>query len=284
MTKFLTLCDSGYKSKALAMHKSLCDTMTHDDWVLHWLCINPSLFQEVVEMRLKNVVAWDLETLEDLHKAEFDIARNNPATVWGGQYSNFVWTLTPWIMDYFLKSARDGESIMYIDADIYFYQSPELIFDVVGDKSLGIHTHRFSGPYNPNMITGYFNVGVVVFRHDPYGLEMAAKWKNWMLYPNHEYAKQYGQCGDQALISLLYEQYTNNVCVFDWEWDKKYQHLAPWATHDIDGKTMVFAHMSHFTLTEDGYRDNTHNEWHPTREKGVKEFYDKYHKVIRSFE
>lgn len=281
MIKLLTVCDSGYTLKGLAMHKSLCDTI-EGDFVLFWLCLDEELYENLRDRHLKGVVLFRLSVLEDLHN-EITYARTLPATQWGGQASTFVWTLCVWFYEYVLNTLRDDEVLLYVDSDIYFYESPQLLLDTMKEASFGIHTHRFSGPYSNKHITGYFNVGVVGLRHDPYGIEIARKWKGWMMQPDNEYSKIYGRTGDQGWVSLLYEQYIDKTCVFDWEWSKDRQHGAPWAVHDIEGKKVVFWHFSHFTLTEDGYRDNTHNEWHPTREKGVKKFYDDYHEVIRSF-
>lgn len=276
MINLLTLCDNGYYEKGRALHYSLIQHC--GDFILHWLCLDEAIYDRLTADGLDNVVLYRLSDMEREHP-ELIEAKQNPATTWGTQWSQYCWTLNPWFTNWILKNKiEDGEKLISVDSDIFFYRSPQEILDAVGNKSVGIHTHRFSGPYDSHSITGYFNVGVVVFTKDHSGIEMSDFWEYCMLNPDNKFAAQYGKCGDQAYVSLFYENWRNDVCVFDRE---GIRHFAPWATEKYLNNNPHFLHFSHFTMTNDGWRDNTHGEWNPSKEPHIKPYYEEYYKIIK---
>ena len=55
--------------------------------------------------------------------------------------------------------------ITYLDADLYFYGSPEPIFTELGDRSILVIEHRYPGRLKGNDRFGLFNV-----RYEPSGM------------------------------------------------------------------------------------------------------------------
>lgn len=285
---FCTHCDKNYFYKAFALYKSLTEQC--ESFTLHWLCNDEDTYNCVTTLNLPNIVAYslaELENNEDLAKA-----KNNPPSRYGDQYSQYMWTLTPYFTNHLLSIIPKGEKLMYCDADIFFYRNPRIIFDIVGDKSAGIHTHRFGGKFR-DQDNGWYNVGVMVFTNNDKGKEVSDKWKSWLLNPNNEYYAKYGTCGDQKYLELIKDQYEEDVCVFD---DIRCSHLAPWNCSNLrhsenkmieyngDWSPVVFFHFSHFNINiETGqWRDSNNGEWSPARDYAIQKYYNAYALSIKA--
>jgi len=276
--KFCTIADKNYLTKALAMYQSLCENV--DSFKLYLLCLDDETYLKLEELELPNIQIFRLALLESLD-IQLQKAKNNPATKYGTQYSQYCWCLTPYFTHYILKNyVKDGEYLTYIDADIYLYGSPEAILSELNGKSIGIHTHRFTPP-KKDVLSGWYNVGIVVFKKNVYGLTMSENWKNWMLYPNNEYYMKYGTCGDQKYLEL-FEQLCDGVCIFD----RNILHGAPWCCNDLNGKQILWYHFSHFNHDKNGWKDHLNNppEWRPSGYTFIKPYYENYYKIIQKYE
>lgn len=269
---FCTIADKNYLTKALAMYQSLCDNV--DDFTLYFLAIDEYAYYNLIKLSLPNIKIFLLSNLED-NDIELQTAKDNPATKYGTQYSQYCWTLTPYFTNYVLSNfIESNEYLMYVDADIYFYNTPQIILDEMKEKSVGIHTHRFTPPFK-EVDTGWYNCGIVVFKNDFVGIEISNKWKSWLLNQNNEYFEKYGTCGDQKYLELF--QRFCDVCVFD----ENILHGAPWCCNDLKGKNILWYHFSHFNYTDTEYKDNYKGEWKPTAHSFIKPYYDNYFKVIQ---
>lgn len=60
--------------------------------------------------------------------------------------AEYCWTATPFTIYYVIKKFN-FESCTYLDADVYFYLSLEIIFDEFGDNAILITEHRFVPKY-----------------------------------------------------------------------------------------------------------------------------------------
>lgn len=264
---FCTHCDKNYFYKAFALYKSLTEQC--ESFTLHWLCNDEDTYRRVTTLNLPNIVAYslaDLEKYEDLRKA-----KDNPPCKYGTQYSQYCWTLTPYFISYLLM--RIEGKLIYCDSDIYFYKSPKIILDIIGDKAVGIHTHRFGGAYR-DCETGWYNVGVIVFDDSLTSRMICNEWKRWMLDTNNEYYNTHGMCGDQKYLDLFPKLWPDDICVFD---DERCQHMAPWCCHPVVNDP-VFFHFSHFNIDmETGqWRDSNNGEWSPARDFAIQKYYNAY--------
>ena len=90
-------------------------------------------------------------------------------------------------------------------------QDPKLIFDEVGEKSVGIIRHR----HNTNLsVDGEYNVGTVYFRNSDLGIKTL---KNWMECVILETRPDLATCGDQKyleLFELICGGPFNELCVY----------------------------------------------------------------------
>jgi hypothetical protein len=290
---FCTVCDSGYLLKGMALYESLV-LQFEDKFILHWLCIDDGIFDVLTKLGLEHVNSVKLSEIEKKDKELCD-AKNNPASEYGDQYSQYCWSLTPYFINYCLYHfVKEDELLIYVDSDIYFFHSPKQIIEAVGEKSIGIHTHRFGGDYREDINTGWYNVGVVVFRKDRIGWDISSRWKHWLLKTDHEYYKSHGTTGDQKYLELFAKiAGKEHVCVFDVEFP--IGHLAAWNSDNLKHpefgyieiyggiQPMVFFHYSHFTydFIEDKWSDSYHGEWNPAKDPHVKVYFEKYYEAIK---
>lgn len=272
--------------QGLALYNSL---QKHEkEFKLYWLCIDDETYTQLKRLDFKNIVLFRLSHFESQDESLRN-AKLNPACLYGTQYSQYCWALTPYFINYILNFyTLEDKMLMYIDSDIIFYESPRHILNDIGDCSIGIHSHRGESKYdvvtNP---VGEFNVGVVVFRNDEIGRQAAAWWKNCLLNTDNKYYKVYGTCGDQKYLDLFIPLF-KSVCVFD---RKTCGYLAPWCfdnvTHLEDEKSIIykgikqkviFYHFSHFTydLSLGIWNDSYNGEWHPGKNIFVKKYYQDY--------
>lgn len=290
MKYFCTHSDQNYLAKGLAMYNSVISTM-QEDFTMFYLCLDDKTYNTIKALcqrsgykKLRPIQLNHLFTKKALEKL-----KSNPRSEYGDEYSQFCWALTPyftwWLMLYMVP---DNDELLYCDADLYFYHSPEHIFNACSNHSVGIHRHRFSN-YNPDTNNvGEFNVGCVYFRNNGAGFKVAEFWKCLMQNPNNEYAKKYGTCGDQKYWDLLYPMFRGNICIFDVD-DSNIAHGAPWnfshykfiqpdrVSFKEREQLLVFNHFSHFNSDGREWRSSNHGEWAPEEQgEEIKKHYQHY--------
>jgi hypothetical protein len=288
MIHFCTIFDKNYAHKGITLIRSIKQhcKQPHKIYVL---CLDMPSFQMMVKMAMPDIYLMGIELLE-LCDPELRAAKNLPISNYGTPEANYIWRLTPYFINYVLNhmgrnaGMKAGEKLMYVDSDIYFYDTPEKIFDVVGDKSMGIHTHRFGGPFQSTRDVGWFNVGVVVFTNDVKGRMLSDMWKGFVIKHDHELYSEYGTCGDQKYLDYFYQNFQGMISVFDEE--GSVHHAAPWCAPA--GPALDFYHFSHFRVTGDwnkpdqmGWADSNNGEWHPTSNEVVKQIYKNYFQQLK---
>lgn len=273
---FCTHCDINYLSKGLAMYQSLKERC--GKFTLYWLCNDDKTWEILIKLNHHDILPVKLSDLEASY-TELRTAKNN--SNYGNAYEQYMWSLTPmWIDEVLRGFVHKNEWLFYIDADVYLFDDPQKIIDKAGNRSICLHTHRFTPPYK-DIDTGWYNVGLMGFKNDPVGRKISSKWLEWMRDPHNEYAKQYGTCGDQKYVECFFKETAeSNIYVFD----EDFLHGAPWCCNDIAGKDILMFHFSHFTRTDTGYSDNVKGEWRPTRHGNVKRIYDDYFEKIKEAE
>lgn len=276
---FCTTGDSNYLLKGLALLSSLKQHVK-EDLILYWLCIDDQVYDRLQEINDPNVSCYRLSDLEK-KDLSLEAAKNIPPSNYGSQRDNYIWSLTPYFINYLLdKIVPDNELLIYCDNDIFFLKDPKTIVDVIGDKEMGIHTHRFP-PTRKKTDVGTYNVGVTVLRKSNMGLMISRLWKQWVHNTSNPFYEEYGRCGDQGYLVPLVQMFPTSIRVFDE--DSPISHLAPWCPK-LDGRDVVFFHFSHFNydLSRKIWSDNYKGEWHPTKYPHIVPYYELYFNTITS--
>ena len=173
---YCTIFDKNYLLKAMTMGRSL-EKNSNEEVNLYCLCLDDEAYSQISTITLDNVNIHAYSVTE-LERKFVGIrrARTLPVGEYGNQHAAFCWAMTPWFINFLLRNVLT--KVMYVDSDIYFYKSPELIsYDCIG-YDVGLHTHRFSSFDIRKQNVGKYNVGVVFFRSSKMGLKISTQWKD----------------------------------------------------------------------------------------------------------
>lgn len=284
---FCTTSDKNYLVKGLALYQSI-ERFYGKEFKIYWLCLDDETFDFFTKGKGTAFACVHPIPLKSMEGQDSMItqARKNPGTQWADSNINFIWCITPyfiwWVLQYFLDST--ATQLMYIDSDILFYQHPQKIFDAVGYKDIGIHTHRFTPPRKWTEV-GWYNVGVMVFKNNKPAAFIANNWMRWCLaHPAaNPYYQDYGTTGDQKYLELIEKKWPESICVFDE--GTGISHLAPWCTHIDEEKDMCFFHFSHFQFIINSmnyeWRDSMNGEWNPSALQHIKPYYINYFQTLK---
>jgi hypothetical protein len=166
---FCTYFDSKYLARALALHASLvrhCSSFT-----LWALCLDESSEKVLSKLALPSVETIPLVTLE-ADDPELSGAKANRSLI------EYYFTCTPSLPLHILRRQPAVDLITYLDADLWFFGDPRVVFAELGQKSVGIIPHRFAEAIRDRECFGVYNVGWVSFRRDGPGLECLEYWRS----------------------------------------------------------------------------------------------------------
>ena len=205
MRHYCTYFDFNYIKQGLALHASMeKHCQPYHLWILAlceetWGYLTRRLLPNVTVVNMRGFETPALQSVRD-----------------GRTWQEYMWTLTPSWMLYVLQ--RRGP-VSYIDADCFFFSSPEPIYEEIGGAPLGITPHRFWGRHTHFKVNGLYNVGLVYASHE--GIPCIKEWASQCIEWCHR-RNEDGKFADQKYLD---------------EWPEKRQahpiehlgaNLAPW--------------------------------------------------------
>jgi hypothetical protein len=117
----------------------------------------------------------------------------------------YLWTCTPSIILYTFKSFNI-ESCTYLDADIYFYNSPEIIINEIYENSVLITGHNYTKKYDDTILSGKYCVQFLTFKNNEKGIKVLKHWRKSCI--DWCYAKgENGKFGDQKYLDNWLENF-----------------------------------------------------------------------------
>ena len=225
MLNLCTIADNSFLIKFLAFRRSV--KKYKKNYRIELLCMDQKIYDNL-NNKYNDVRCHLLQDL--LHKDKLlEKAKNNDPSyealnvsagnIEEAKRMQFIWALASYFSWYCLTQL-ELEDIIYADADLYFFNSLEVLENLKDYGSIGLIENRV--PYNST--NGKYNVGLVYFKNDKSGYECLEFWKNCLLDENNKYAKEYGTCGDQKYLELF-------SSLFDrvFRLDNLIGHLAPWS-------------------------------------------------------
>ena len=239
---YCTYFDSGYLSRGLALIESL---RRHGDdspvWVL-------ALDQEARDyLDAASIPGVSAIGIEDLEAAVPELAPLKAERSRMEYYFTATPLLVRWVMD---RVAAPGTVAIYLDADLFFFDDPELVLDSLGSGSVGIIEHGYPPSRAAKLAKyGRFNVGWVGIRDDVAGRACVDWWSASTLKWCSDTPSE-GRYADQGYLDRFPELFDAVVVL-----PSKGFNLAPWNTagrklehHDggvnIDGRDrLVFMHF-----------------------------------------
>lgn len=250
---FCTYFDHRYLAQGLALHASLsavCESFTL--WVL---ALSEEAERILAAAKLTNLRVMPLHALET-YDPDLRASRANRSLV------EYYFTCSPCLPRYLLNEQTDMHEVTYLDSDLYFFSSPEPVFDEIGAASAAITPHRFTpDSARSHARYGLYNVGWLTFRDDGDGRACLEWWRErcieWCFdrveadrYADQKYLDRF-----QALFKSVHAIAHPGA------------NLAPWnlANHEVDwrddavrvdGRELVFFHFQGLRRLSDGWYDS----------------------------
>lgn len=170
MINFCTLFDSYYLDKGLALCRSL--ERVSDDYTLYIFCFDDKSMDVLKKLNLKNVVLIHHTVIETPRLLKLKGERSK---------AEYCWTCTPVIVEYVLDHYK-VDSCTYIDADLYFYENPEILFSEIREAGCNtvITEHRFPDDLSGRKWlrkSGKYCVEFNYFDQSEYSREALKWWK-----------------------------------------------------------------------------------------------------------
>ena len=214
MLNFCTLFDSFYLSRGLMMYESLKE---HTKNFHLYIFTFDQLSNDILNnLKLEKVTVISLSDFENDELLKVKTKRSK---------AEYCWTCTPSTIHYILEN-YDVLNCTYIDADLFFYRSPEILIQEMYDagKNVLITEHRYNklAKIRDKERAGKFCVQFITFTNDEDSKEVLNEWKDKCI--DSCYAKyEDGKFGDQKYLD---------------EWPGKYENIhilenlgggvAPW--------------------------------------------------------
>lgn len=134
MMVFCTLFDSYYLDKGLTLYRSL--EKVGNNFKLYIFCFDQKSYDVLNKMKLANVIVVLHTEIEDEVLLKLKGERSK---------AEYCWTCTPVIIEYVLNHFKE-DSCTYIDADLYFFKDPQILFDEIREAkaNIVITEHRFT--------------------------------------------------------------------------------------------------------------------------------------------
>lgn len=265
MRDYVSLTDRNYLPKLVAMHGSLLKHSS-EEFRLHVLCLDDATFYLLYELQLENV--------ERIYYPEFERGMHLAPIKASRTYQEFCWSCSSQACEWVMPWTEDG--ICYVDADVFFYSDPKVIFDEVGEKSIGVVPHRFNAKDHARLAkNGLFNVGIMVFRQTDAGRKCLTKWadnvRGWC-----QNAHEGGKFADQAYLDHFELDYPGEVRVIE----NLGVNLGPWSI----GNFAITERSGQVHVNEDAlcafhfheYRDPQHLTGWPLRPEDKRLVYAPY--------
>jgi hypothetical protein len=246
---FVTYFDVNYAARGLAMVDSLLRSRPHSTITV--LCLDDQT-ADIVRAELDDrVTTVSCATLAGREPRLNEVHADR--TAW-----EFYATHKPVFIDWALDQSPVGASVSFIDADTFFFSSPEPIFAEVESSSVAVSPHRFNRASRHLSIYGQFNAGFGVWRNDAIGRQCVRDWIEQCLDWCYCRVEADGRFMNQGYLGAWPSRY-GRVAVIG----HPGANLGPWnvGSHRlecarrrvlVDGQALVFFHFSGVSHTREG--------------------------------
>ena len=208
------------------------------------MCMDDESFSFLDSNPIENTIPIHYSKMETTFP-ELLVAKQNRNRV------EYFFTCSPAVCNYIIKNNLDLESITYLDADLYFFSSPKIIFDEIKNKSIAIIEHRFNWITKRQIKYGKFNVGWITFKNNNQGLNCIKEWMEDCLSWCYQKVEK-DRFGDQKYLNSWPNKYDDLHVI-----NAKGANIAIWNIGNykltklqnqvyIDDEKLIFYHFANF--------------------------------------
>ena len=197
-------------------------------WVL---CLTAECHNAITRLGWPDIIPIQLEDFERGDR-ELQQAKMNRSPV------EYYFTCSPVLPLYVLTHNPEVDLITYVDSDLYFFSSPEPIFEEMGNHSIAITPHRYAPELRSLESFGFYNVGWLSFKRDEEGMACLAWWRDRCIEWCHDYVEE-NRYADQKYLNQFPQRFRNLKVI-----EHKGANLAAWnlrnyRLHDKNGQLCV---------------------------------------------
>lgn len=239
MYYFCTYFDRNYLALAVALYRSL---QRHaGQFELNILCLDDFTYKFLAREQFPNIKLISLTEFE-AGDSQLLEAKGNRRLI------EYYYTLTPNLPLYLFNKNPEIDVVTYLDADLFFYSSPDPIYKELGSGSILIVPHRFAENMRDNEKYGVYNVGLLCFRNDATGKECLSRWRGQCLEWCYEKPED-GKNADQKYLDDWATRYMGVVVLQNkgaglgtWNIDN-YSYTVSSEALYVDNDRLVFYHF-----------------------------------------
>jgi len=246
---FCTVLSKGRMYQALALIASLHHVM--EDFRLHILCMDDDTYNLLQKMVGKNTFLTHVRELENVTMLAIKSQR---------RVNEYCWTMKPVFMERIGLLYPFYQRITYLDADLFFWNDPGMVFRNQPDCSVLLcRANIYIPPYTPSILEqserllGKYNSGFISFKRDGIGDICLKWWKERCLEHCKEVAMK-GKFGDQGYLDDMIVLFPNvgeiqtpGVNIGHWNFRKHKFYMLDGKIM-IDGAKLVCYHFSGFRI------------------------------------
>jgi len=184
---FCTLFDTHYLTRGLALYYSL--EKAEPDFHLYIFAFNDLSYKILTDLKLTKATIVSLKEFEDKELLNVKPTRS---------IAEYCWTSTSSTILYVIEK-HNVAHCTYLDADLYFYQSPGILIDEMKGKSILLTEHRYPLNFNRTASSGLYCVQFMTFYNNDEGLTALKWWRDRCIewcYDRYED----GKFGDQKYL------------------------------------------------------------------------------------
>jgi len=216
MEYYCTLFNQFYLARGLIMIESLFAHSPNS--VIYVFALDDPTYQYLNTLNNEHIIPISLKDFEDEELLKVKPNRT---------ISEYCWTVTSSTLLYLFEKFKIPQCT-YLDSDLYFYHSPEiLIHELPYNKSVLLTEHRYTPKYDTSEKTGKFCVQFMTFKNNEEGITALKWWREkcieWCFARFED-----GKFGDQKYLDD-WEQRFPFVYVL-----KHLGALAPWNIQQYD--------------------------------------------------
>jgi hypothetical protein len=167
--KFIcTYFDSNYLPRGLALYYSI--KQYHKDFEFFVLTFDKQSYDYLTSLKEENIRLISADTYNSYFNTSADRFTDK---------KQYFFSATPNLCTYVLDNYKEVDILLYLDADVYLFDSLDSLYDEFGDSSIGITEHRVN-KYLKLFVKhyGHFVIGVNLFRRSEDGLKCLSEWKH----------------------------------------------------------------------------------------------------------
>jgi hypothetical protein len=193
------------------------------------------------QLKLCNVRLITLEEFEESDKALL-IAKENRKLI------EYYFTCTASLPLFIFDACPEVDRVTYLDADLFFFDTPESVFEEIGSHSVAIIGHRFPSHLKHLEKHGIYNVGWLSFKRDEHAFACLHWWREQCLEWCYDRIED-GRYADQKYLDTWPDCIPSVVVL-----RHKGANLAPWNVSNyrirkdgghiwVDEQPLIFFHF-----------------------------------------